>query len=358
MNTRTRNLMTLALLWLAMPYCLNAQDGSSELVQRIEAVSRQAKSADTSKAYSDIVKECDALLLEKLETESHREHLKTLLAWTLDKRAVSRIDLAEQFRKADNTPQADQIMQQVMQDFARSIENNPQRWQTPLHRGTLYAEQGDYEKAEADFTTVINLQPGSKKAIFNRAEIRYQLKKHAAALSDYQTLVEVDPNDVQSISGRAHCLLAMGNPDDALRDYDRVVRKRSKDGWALINRSDAHLALQQWQEAADDMQAATTLQRNGEFNRRLAWLLATCPDESIADGKKSLLVAKTAIEITGETVENLDTLAAAYAAAGEFERARDVHSRVIAMQQSDDPASSVKQAAYENNERYQEKFDR
>jgi len=171
-------------------------------------------------------------------------------------------------------------------------------------------------------------------------------------------VLKIDPADPQSISGRAHCLLAKEEFVEALRDYDEVVKRLPNDGWALANRADAHLAMNHWQKACDDLEKSTTLQRNGEFCRRLAWLLATCPEESICDGEKSLIMARMAIDITGESVANLDTLAAAHAAAGDFEKARDVHARVIAMQDTEDPATSVKQAAYENNERYQETFDR
>ncbi len=138
--------------------------------------------------------------------------------------------------------------------------------------------------------------------------------------------------------------------------YEQLPR----DGWALANRAEAYVAAAKWKLAAKDLRQATDLQANGEYCRRLAWLLwQDLPDRSTCDGKQAVTLAERAIKLTGESSDNLDTLAgAALAAAGQFERARDVQSRVIAMLETEDPSSKVKQAAYENNERYQETFDR
>ena len=53
-----------------------------------------------------------------------------------------------------------------------------------------------------------------------------------------------------------------------------------------------------------------------------AWLLATCPDEAVRDGELAIEHATTACELTNWTnVMFLDTLAAAYAEADDFESA-------------------------------------
>ncbi|NIM08263.1 MAG: thioredoxin domain-containing protein [Planctomycetales bacterium] len=66
---------------------------------------------------------------------------------------------------------------------------------------------------------------------------------------------------------------------------------------------------------------------------RLAWLLATCPDEKVRDGQEAVRFAKRAERLIYEARDNpdvqrfrpdmLDALAAAYAEVGEFERAQD-----------------------------------
>src|SRR5206468_1897111 len=53
-----------------------------------------------------------------------------------------------------------------------------------------------------------------------------------------------------------------------------------------------------------------------------AWLLATCPDPEVRDGPRAIELAERAVEATHRNDANLlDTLAAAYAAAGDFVKA-------------------------------------
>ncbi len=325
---------------------------------RIQSVSQKAKNASTATQYSELITECDNLLKEKSASPSHRNYLNKLNAWALDKRGVTRTELAEQFLKANSSQQAEVISGQAMDDFNRSISQDPKRWQTHMHRGTLLAEKEKFQAAAKDFTAVIELNPESAAASFNRAEMRYQESQFALAEEDYSRAIQLDDEDLQALSGRGHCRLAQNQLDAALQDYDHVVKKLPNDAWALANRADVYLAMHDWQAARNDLRNAIEKQTNGEFCRRLGWLLATCSEESICDGQQALTLAKKAIAIGGESQANLDTLAAAYAAAGDFNRARDVHSRVIAMNHLQDPQTSVKQTAYENNERYQEAFDR
>ena len=54
----------------------------------------------------------------------------------------------------------------------------------------------------------------------------------------------------------------------------------------------------------------------------LAWLLATCPDAGVRDGARAVKLAERACEAAGhKTVALMDTLAAAYAAAGRYDDA-------------------------------------
>lgn len=74
-----------------------------------------------------------------------------------------------------------------------------------------------------------------------------------------------------------------------------------------------------------------------DFNLH-AWLLATCPDERFRDGKHAVSLAKRACELS--PVVNaaiLDTLAAAYAEAGEFSSAIRTEQEALGLVPPSDP---------------------
>jgi TPR repeat protein len=62
---------------------------------------------------------------------------------------------------------------------------------------------------------------------------------------------------------------------------------------------------------------------------RLAWLMATCPVKEICNGKVALEFAGLAVQ-NERSATNLDSLAAAYARVGEFDRALQVINEVLA----------------------------
>ena len=78
----------------------------------------------------------------------------------------------------------------------------------------------------------------------------------------------------------------------------------------------------------------TSIELNGKdatTRNSLAWLLSTCPTASVRNPREALTNAHLACEWTGkENPALLDTLAAAYAAAGDFPEAIDYQERALA----------------------------
>ena len=62
----------------------------------------------------------------------------------------------------------------------------------------------------------------------------------------------------------------------------------------------------------------------------LAWLLATCPDDNVRNGRRAVTLAEKAVELTErKNATYLDTLAAAYAEARRFDDAVRVQQEAL-----------------------------
>ncbi|BCS96606.1 hypothetical protein DSLASN_22380 [Desulfoluna limicola] len=79
---------------------------------------------------------------------------------------------------------------------------------------------------------------------------------------------------------------------------------------------DVGIAIRWLEEALKEKNRASFVATND-----LSWILATCADESYRDSKRALELAETLVQSGGTNPNALDTLAAAYAANGLFEKA-------------------------------------
>jgi Flp pilus assembly protein TadD len=100
---------------------------------------------------------------------------------------------------------------------------------------------------------------------------------------------------------------------------------------------------------------------NPDVLNNLAWLLATGNNTSTEDADKAIGLAQLACELTkNEKAEQLDTLAAAYAAAGRFEEAVKTAGQAIDMAKAGgrkDLVSEIQNRVefYRTGQRYRQK---
>ena len=105
------------------------------------------------------------------------------------------------------------------------------------------------------------------------------------------------------------------------------VEARNTLGTALIQQGRVSEAIVQWQEVlaieAD----------NGNAASNLAWVFATCPEDSIRDGTRAVELAEKAMRLSGGKIAMIyQVLAAAYAENGRFSDAIDTAHEAVTWQ--------------------------
>jgi tetratricopeptide (TPR) repeat protein len=170
--------------------------------------------------------------------------------------------------------------------------HNPGTSEDHIDRGKEYAEEGQYDKAIHEFTEAIRLDPKNADAYHQRGLAYDQQKEYDKAISDFTEALRLEHEDAEK-------------------------------GTHLDARAAVHEHQKHYDKAIDDYQQALKLDANddGALNG-LAWILATCPKDDVRDGKRAVELATKACKLRGwHDADALDTLAAAYAEAGEFTEA-------------------------------------
>lgn len=264
--------------------------------------------------------------------------------------------IAEQLVKLGQTDDALALL-------AEAIEAGPSEGLYRL-RGLIRRAQGDEDEAMADFGKALELQPKDPITLLQRAEISLGRGDIKAAKSDLEEAIRVEPRVADSVAAvRVRCYIAVeeGRMADAINDMSLIVQANPEDPFwalqlaslyvrdkrprkaieltteilkrdpenaaALRTRGDTLLGLGQHAEAIQDYDKALAaggenpLLKSGILNN-LAWVLATSPNDQIRDGKRAVVLATEAAELTEfQEPHILSTLGASYAEAGDFEAA-------------------------------------
>ena len=85
--------------------------------------------------------------------------------------------------------------------------------------------KGEYDRAIADYTKAIEINPAFADAYDNRGYTYYSLKRYEEALYDHNKAIELGPTSYASVyNNRGLAYLAKGALDRAIQDFDEAVR--------------------------------------------------------------------------------------------------------------------------------------
>lgn len=224
-------------------------------------------------------------------------------------------------------------------------------------RGIVYSAHKKYDKAIADFTTSLARKKNNAGVLNNRGQARYEKGDLSAAIVDFTAAVRADSKHYVALNNRALCHMDNEDFKAALKDLNSAIRLQKEYPEALNNRGIIHSRNGDYTAAIADFTAAIKIDErytdaygNRAFAHRrqeqykaaltdlrtaiekaplqfepvndLAWMLATTNEPSVRNGKEAVELATKACQMTQyKNWNTMDTLAAAYAAAGDFKSA-------------------------------------
>jgi tetratricopeptide (TPR) repeat protein len=228
--------------------------------------------------------------------------------------------------------------------------------------GIVFAKRGQSAQAMEHYQKALEIKPGYMDAHNNLGIMLAGQGRAAEAMEHYQTALEIKPDFAEAHYNLGNLLAQQGRSTEAIEHFQKALEIKPDSpkvhyrlALALKNQGRFKAAIAHYQKVLE-LEPRHMLAQNA-----LAWLLATCPENSLRNGEKAVELAQQAEQLSGgRHPEILDTLAAAYAEAGRFPDAVETAERALhlASNQSntvlaDDIRTRLK--LYETNSPFHEK---
>jgi hypothetical protein len=159
------------------------------------------------------------------------------------------------------------------------------------------------------------------------------------SLAYFDSLLTRNPNSWDSFLRRAEAEHALNLRDDATMDYSRAIKLRPREAFLYLRRGRHYSTLKDCRRALEDfdtaIRLAPTSARQGYNLRAELYSLESgvyvgCPDSSVRNRDLGLTLAKRAVALDHSRATLLTILAAAYANAGDYQKAAQVQREALA----------------------------
>jgi Flp pilus assembly protein TadD len=223
------------------------------------------------------------------------------------------------------------------------LEMQPNFWDADYNLGTALLGKGHVDEAIFYCEKAVTMQPNDPDARVALANALLQNGRIDDAIIHYQKAVAIRPDYFLARYGLGHALLEQ-------RKFDAAIEHSRAALLIQPNNADCHTVLAialdengQSAEAIEHYEKALAISpRAISALNNLAWLLATGSNPSLRNGARAIQLAREADQLSkGTNPVVLRTLAAAYAEAGEFEKAVGSARAAIQLGQSQGDDSLV-----------------
>jgi tetratricopeptide (TPR) repeat protein len=200
--------------------------------------------------------------------------------------------------------------------------------------GTVtYARNIVYWSDEGIWRDTVDKRPDNPRARLNYGIDLYAAGRLQDAERELREAVRLKDTSAAAHANLGPVLCALGQLDEGIAHLERALTLDPEYTAAHGNLGEAYATQGKRALAARQFSLAVEASPDNPFLlNRLAWLLATSPEDDVRNGARAVELAERAVALTsGQDLMSLETLSAAYAEAGRFEDAVTTTREALAL---------------------------
>jgi len=231
-----------------------------------------------------------------------------------------------------------------------TLAKNPQCWLAHTDLGYDLSKMGRMQEAFNHQQEAVRLNPNYPEARNDLGVALQRAGRLPEANTQYESALRIKPNFAEAHCNFANALFDQGKFEEAVRHYEQALRIKPDYAKARMNLTEAQYRLAKnlertgrSLEAIVHYEQAIRLKPDfADAYNHLAWLLATNAPADRGNAARAVVLAQRACELTDNRLAGpLDTLAAAYAAAGRFPEAIATAEKAIELARAASPPNPV-----------------
>jgi tetratricopeptide (TPR) repeat protein len=187
---------------------------------------------------------CTAIIQDQSESEKNRA-------------------LAYNIRGAAYVAKSD--LDRAIADYSEAIRLDPRSAFAYNNRGRAYREKGDDDRAIADLNEAIKLDPNLTAPYYNRGRAYNNIGDLDRAMADYSQAIRLDPTFFLGYLGRGRVYSERGELDRAITDFAEVVRLAPRLSYGYFSRGLAYFQRGSLAESLADFDQAIELAPSGAY---------------------------------------------------------------------------------------------
>jgi len=176
-------------------------------------------------------------------------------------------------------------------DYTQAIRIDPKFATAYSNRGSAHGMKGEYDKAIADYSKAIELNPGIMYLYLNRGSAYFDKGDYDMAMADYNLQLRIDPNLAYAYTGRGNVYQKRNDLDRAMIEHNRAILLDPNFAVAYLNRGVVYDEKGDLDHAIADFNQAIQLDPNSAeayTNRGIVYQKKGDADKAMADFNQAI----------------------------------------------------------------------